>query len=145
MRTLGIGTVMGFALVALACAGSTRSGKAATGASGGSAATSAGDTAGGSAARPASASSDATSAGGERKVEGRIELIDRANEVMLSGTETVGHAFDKLKLDEGTEVIVNGERGTIADVNEGQEVRASFSQRGDVLHLDRVEIVSPND
>ncbi len=72
-----------------------------------------------------------------------MQLLDRDNEMTLSGTEAVGHAFDKLKLDDATQVSVNGQRGTIADVNEGEDVRASFSPKGNALHVDRIEILSP--
>ncbi len=157
MRTMTLGWVVGVgALAIVACAGSARSGRAdarasagsasaSTNGSGGSANASANE-GGGAAKQAAASSSGAPSAtGSERQVAGRIELVDRANEVTMSGTEAAGHAFEKLKLDDATQVLVNGARGTIADVREGENVRAAFSEQNGQLHLDRVEVKSPND
>jgi hypothetical protein len=118
-------------LATVACAGGTGSAKAGT-------------------PRPAAAERDAkptgkTSAanGATREVVGRVELLNRANEVTLSGTERVGLAFDKFKIDPRTEVTVNGERASAADVNPGDEVRASFSGHGEDAHLQKLEVLPP--
>src|SRR5512144_1014358 len=124
-------------LATVACAGGTRSAKAGTPAP----AAAARDT---KPAGQASAPSAATPAkGATRVVGGRVELLDRANDVTLSGTERVGLAFDKFRIEPGTEVTVNGERASVSDVNPGDEVRASFSGKGEDARLERLEVLPP--
>ncbi len=135
MRRLGIVAMVWLALGSVAWAGNTGAAKANAAANRGPSAASS-STSGG-------ATNAAAPAGREQNVEGRVQLLDRDNEMMLSGTEAVGRAFDKLKLDDATRVTVNGQQGTIADVNEGQDVRASFSPKDGELHVDRIEILSP--
>jgi hypothetical protein len=118
MTKLRIGVVC-VVLCSAACAGGgTRRAKA--GATGGS---------------PAVAASGST-----RQVEGRVEAIDRANHLTLSGTEAEGHAFDRLTVDGRTQVTVDGKKATLADVNPGDPVRASFAPRGDGLHVERLDV-----
>jgi colicin import membrane protein len=93
----------------------------------------AGQTEQGSTSAPASAS---------KALEGRVEQLDRAGNLMLAGTESAGHAFDRLKVDSRTEIMVNGEKASVAQLNEGDEVRASFSGQGDKLHVDRLEVLT---
>jgi hypothetical protein len=83
--------------------------------------------------------------GATRQVEGRVELVDRANHLTLAGTETAGHAFDKLTVDQRTEVTVDGKKATLADVNPGDPVRASFAPQGDELHVVRLEVETPRE
>jgi hypothetical protein len=82
----------------------------------------------------------ATASGATRQVEGRVELLDRANHLTIAGTESAGHAFDKLTVDGRTEVTVDGKKATLADVNPGDPVRASFAPQGDQLHVVRIEV-----
>jgi hypothetical protein len=141
MTSFRIGIVGAVALAALACAGSTRSGKPASSESGGTTIKTAAEE-----REAASATAGATPAGtATREVEGRVELIDRANNVTLAGTESVGRAFEKFKIDEDTKITVNGEQATVNEINPGDEVRASFSGEGDELRLERLEIVSPQE
>jgi hypothetical protein len=77
------------------------------------------------------------------QVEGRLEAIDRGNNVTLAGSEAVGHAFDRFRVDSDTKITVNGEEADLAELNEGDEVRASYSTSDGELHLDRLEVLSP--
>jgi Cu/Ag efflux protein CusF len=138
MQRMRLGVVGGVVLMAIACAGSGRASRATSGESPGT------PVANAAAAAGTAASASAQEAGREgaaRQVEGRVEIIDRGNDVTLSGTESVGHAFDKMKLDESTRVTVNGQRATIADVEEGDDVRATFSAKDGELHLDQIEVL----
>lgn len=144
MARFGIGWLGVVALATVACAGSSGSSKTSSGASTAATAASAEN----EAKQPGTASAagdsaGASSAGGAtRQVVGRIELLDRANEVTLSGTERVGLAFDQFKIDEATRITLpNGERATVADVSPGDEVRATFSGSGADAHLERLEIL----
>jgi Cu/Ag efflux protein CusF len=100
------------------------------------------DHAAAAAAQP-SATPQATATASE--VQGRIESIDRGNNVTLAGSEAIGHAFDRFKADEDTRVTVGGDKADLADLAEGDEVRASFSTSGGELHLDRVDVLKPAD
>ncbi len=75
---------------------------------------------------------------GTRVVVGRLESIDRANNLTIAGSEAAGLAFDKFKTDANTQVVSAGKNASVADLDEGQEVRASL---GDNLHVQRIEIL----
>lgn len=142
MTRFVIGWLSVAALATLACASSTRSAKAGSGAASATAPAAANETKPSGTASAAGGSADASPAGeAARQIVGRVELLNRANEVTLSGTERVGLAFEKFKIDDGTKITVNGERASVADVNAGDEVRASFSGKGDEAHLDRLEVL----
>jgi hypothetical protein len=149
MKRFGIWFAGAVAVAFMACAGSTRSGKVASSRAPGASAAAAESTTEGGAASSATGSMPsgptASPAGGASELQGRVERIDRASNLTLAGTESVGHAFEQLKIDSSTEITVHGEKGTLSEINEGDEVRAAFSGSGDDLHVDRLEILSPAD
>ena len=137
MTRFGIGFVVGAtALASLACAGGTRSGKAASQGGGKMIATAA------QSGAPSGAADAAAGAAKPKQLEGRIERIDRAHNVTLAGAEQVGPAFEKFKVDDDTKITVNGEEATLSEVNPGDEVRASFSGQAEDLHVDHLDVVS---
>jgi hypothetical protein len=81
------------------------------------------------------------SAAGTNEIQGRVERIDHANNITIAGSEQAGLAFDQFKVDSSTEIMKEGAKATIDDINEGDEVRASFSGSGDKLHVERLEIL----
>ncbi len=131
-----MGWVGAVALAASACAGSTRSAGTSSGATAAPA----------TAPAPSGAASamvgDTSSAGAPtRVVVGRVELLDRANDVTLSGTEGVGLGFDKFKIQPDTPVLLNDQQVGVAEINPGDEVRATFTGKDDDAHLQRIEIL----
>ncbi len=88
---------------------------------------------------PATHGATAPNAPKGREVEGRVERIDRADNVTIAGSESAGLAFQPLKVDTGTEVVKDGKKATLLDVEEGDEVRASMSGNGE--RVDRIEIL----
>jgi hypothetical protein len=62
---------------------------------------------------------------------------------MIAGSESVGLAFEEFKLDDKTQVTTPSGKGTVAELNEGDEVRASFSGSGEDLHVDKVQVLTP--
>ena len=91
---------------------------------------------------PAAAGGDRASAAAKSgEIQGRVERVDRANNLTIAGSESAGLAFDEFKVDSNTEVTIGGAKASVASVNPGDEVRASFSERGDSLHLDRLQVV----
>ncbi|MFL5302598.1 MAG: hypothetical protein ACJ79R_19890 [Anaeromyxobacteraceae bacterium] len=75
--------------------------------------------------------------------QGRIERLDRADNVTIAGSESVGLAFEEFKLDDKTQVTTPNGKGSLAELNEGDEVRASFSGSGEELHVDKLQVVTP--
>ena len=143
MTRLGIGMIGAAALVSAACMGSTRSAKAGSEGNQGKMIATAAQS--GAASGPASANAGASasaSAAKPKEVEGRVERIDRANNVTLAGAEQAGLAFDQFKVDGDTKITVNGEEATLSQVNPGDEVRASLSGQADELHVDKLDVVS---
>jgi hypothetical protein len=76
-----------------------------------------------------------------KEVEGRVERLERDDTIRLSGTESVGLAFQPLKLEPSTEVVRDGKKVSPDHIQEGDEVRASFSGSGDDVRLERIEIL----
>jgi hypothetical protein len=142
MTRAGIGLVVFSAAIAMSHLGCKHSETASrdAGAMQGAPATAAQDRAVAAAAQPTAAAPTSAS-----QVQGRIEAIDRGNNVVLAGSEAVGHAFDKFKVDDDTHVTINGEQAGLAELNEGDEVRASFSSSEGELHLDRIDVLTAND
>jgi hypothetical protein len=82
----------------------------------------------------ASASTSA-SPSSQREVAGLVESFDHAsNTFRISGTS--------VKVDSSTEVLKDGQRASLTDVQEGDEVRASFSGSGDAATANRIEVTS---
>jgi hypothetical protein len=75
--------------------------------------------------------------------QGRIERIDRADNITIAGSEGVGLAFEQFKVDTKTKVVAPDGKGSVAELNEGDEIRASFSGSGEDLHVDRLEVLPP--
>jgi hypothetical protein len=93
----------------------------------------------------AQASTQAGAQASEKRGEfqGRIERLDRADNVTIAGSESVGLAFEEFKVDDKTQVTTPNGKGTVAQLNEGDEVRASFSGSGEDLHVDKLQVVAP--
>lgn len=76
-----------------------------------------------------------------KKIEGRVERLERDNTLVIAGTEKVGLAFQPLKIEPSTEVMVNGRKASPNDIQEGDEVRASLAGSGDDVRVERIDIV----
>jgi Cu/Ag efflux protein CusF len=69
-------------------------------------------------------------------VSGTVKNVDPAkNEVTVAGSHGT------LTVTDETQIVKDGQRAALADVHEGDEVRASYSGAGDTLHVSRLEIV----
>jgi hypothetical protein len=79
----------------------------------------------------ASASAPAAS---KDELTGRVESFDHA-----SRTFTV--AGESLKVDASTEVTRDGQKASLTDIQEGDQVRASFSGSGDTKTATRIEVL----
>jgi hypothetical protein len=71
-----------------------------------------------------SASAGSASAGGSQ-VTGKVDKIDQSKKELSL----------KLKVDESTQIMKDGQRATLSDIKEGDQVRASFSG-GEVQRID---------
>jgi hypothetical protein len=83
-------------------------------------------------------SGNAAPASGE--IQGRVEQVDPADHFVIAGSEKAGLGFDHFKADERTEVTIGGKKASLAEVQPGDEVRASFSGQGDALHVDKLQV-----
>jgi hypothetical protein len=69
---------------------------------------------------------------------GRVQKVDRAEDTMeIEGVDR------QLKLDSSTRVTRNGAPGSFSDIQEGEQVRASFDD-GLPARVRQVEIMSPS-
>jgi hypothetical protein len=66
-------------------------------------------------------------AAGQSQITGKVDKVDQSKKELSL----------KLKVDEGTQIMKDGQRATLSDIKEGDQVRASFSgsqvQRIDVM------------
>ncbi|GEJ57795.1 hypothetical protein [Anaeromyxobacter diazotrophicus] len=89
-------------------------------------------------AREPSAAGAAQGAGAEQEVKGPVQLLDPATRTLhLKNSRLTLH------LDGDTQVTRDGRVATLAEVNEGDEVRASCSGAGDDVSVSRLELGSP--
>ncbi|HYG70477.1 MAG TPA: hypothetical protein VD838_22560 [Anaeromyxobacteraceae bacterium] len=94
----------------------------------------------GTAGMDASASAGGTAAAGT-EVSGRVALVDEDNrEIAIDA----GGVTTQVKVAEDAQILVNGERASLDDLRQGQEVRASMNQGADVPEATRVEVKSKN-
>ncbi len=71
-------------------------------------------------------------------VAGRIDKVDRADDTIeIDGVDR------QLKLDPSTRVTRNGAQASFSDVQEGEQVRASFDD-GFPAHVRQIEIMNPS-
>jgi flagellar basal body L-ring protein FlgH len=74
------------------------------------------------------------------EIAGRVEQVDPADHFVIAGSEQSGLGFDHFKADERTEVTIGGKKASLAEVQPGDEVRASYSGQGDALHVDKLQV-----
>jgi hypothetical protein len=89
----------------------------------------------------ASSSASASAAPASGEIQGRIEQVDPADHLVIAGSEQSGLGFDHFKADDRTEVTIGGKKASLAEVQEGDQVRASFSGQGDALHVDKLQVM----
>ncbi|HTP28339.1 MAG TPA: hypothetical protein VMK12_22125 [Anaeromyxobacteraceae bacterium] len=72
-----------------------------------------------------------------KSLHGKVENFDRTqNTLTLSGSSKT------LKVDPNTKVMKNGSKATLDDIQEGDEVRASYSGSGTTLQVKSIDIMS---
>ncbi len=71
------------------------------------------------------------------ELSGRVEKFDRSNSTLsLAGSDK------KLKLSDDTTVMKDGQKASLSDIKEGDQVRASFSGSGVTLQATQIWITS---
>ena len=144
MTQFGLSGVVKLALTTLLLAGSARAeapapGSARDPSNAGSGGAMASDP---SAARGAATAAAATGTASQQgEVVGRVERIDRAGNMTVAGSEREGLAFEEFKVDDGTQISVGGEKASITQINEGDQVRASFSGPPEDRRVQKLEIL----
>ncbi|BDG06462.1 hypothetical protein [Anaeromyxobacter oryzae] len=78
-------------------------------------------------------SSSATS----QQLTGTVKKFDKdSKELTLSDSDK------KLRVSDDTQIMKDGQQGSISDIKEGDQVRASYSGTGDTLQVNRLEVMS---
>ncbi|HTP25766.1 MAG TPA: hypothetical protein VMK12_08920 [Anaeromyxobacteraceae bacterium] len=75
--------------------------------------------------------------GSDKSLHGKVENFDRT-----SNTLTLSGSSKTFKLDPSTKVSKNGAKATLDDIQEGDEVRASYSGSGNTLQVKSIDIMS---
>jgi Cu/Ag efflux protein CusF len=75
--------------------------------------------------------------GGKNELTGTVEKFDRESKEL-----TLQHSDKKLKVNDSTRVMKDGQRGSLSDIKEGDQVRASFSGTGATLTATRIDVVT---
>lgn len=76
--------------------------------------------------------SGTASAAGQNEITGKVEKFDESsNELTLS-----------LKVSDKTQVTKDGKTASLSDIEEGDQVRASFTGSGENLQVTRIEVMS---
>jgi colicin import membrane protein len=98
--------------------------------------TSSGAMGAGSSAGTASATGD-TSATAGQQLTGTIQKFDKDSKEL-----TLANSDKKLKVSDDTKVMKDGQKGSLSDIKEGDQVRASYSGTGDTLQVTTLEVMS---
>ena len=126
MKHFGWGTVAGLGLTALLVAAPTAHARTG-GESGQSSEQSTGS------AMQEGASSAAASA---QELTGTVEKFDQSSkELKLTNSDK------KLKVSDSTQVTKDGQKASLSDIKEGDQVRASYSGSGDTLEVITIEVM----
>jgi len=83
----------------------------------------------GSSAMGGTASAGAAS---QHEITGKVEKLDRTKKELSL----------RLKVSDDTQVMKDGQRASLSDIKEGDQVRASFTGSGDTLQVQRIDVVS---
>ena len=78
-----------------------------------------------------------STSGHSHMLHGRVQSFDRSN-----NTLTLAGSDKTLKVDSTTQVMKDGSRASIDDIEEGDDVRASYSGSGDTLTARKLDIMS---
>lgn len=72
-----------------------------------------------------------------QQLTGTVEKFDHAAKEL-----TLANSSKKLKISDDTTVMKDGQAASLTDIQEGDQVRASFSGSGDTLQVSRIEVMS---
>ncbi|WP_242394066.1 hypothetical protein [Anaeromyxobacter oryzisoli] len=71
------------------------------------------------------------------ELTGTVQKFDRdANQLTLANSDK------KLRVSSDTQVMKDGQVGSLSDIREGDQVRASYSGTGDTVQVHRIEVMS---
>jgi Cu/Ag efflux protein CusF len=71
-------------------------------------------------------------AAGQNEITGKVEKYDKAKKELSL----------RLKVSDDTQVMKDGQRASLSDIKEGDQVRASFTGSGENLQVQRIDVVS---
>lgn len=73
------------------------------------------------------------------EVSGRVALVNAADHELAIDA---GTATTQIKVAPDAEITVDGKRGSLEDIRQGTQVRASLERSGDETHAKRIEVTS---
>ncbi|WP_242345584.1 hypothetical protein [Anaeromyxobacter terrae] len=73
----------------------------------------------------------------KNELTGKVEKFDRDTKEL-----TLANSDKKLKVSDSTRVMKDGQRASLSDIKEGDQVRASFSGTGDTLQVNRIDVMT---
>ncbi|ABS26405.1 conserved hypothetical protein [Anaeromyxobacter sp. Fw109-5] len=73
----------------------------------------------------------------KNELTGTVQKFDRETKEL-----TLANSDKTLKVSESTTVMKDGQAGTLSDIKEGEQVRASFSGSGDTLQVSQIEVMT---
>jgi Cu/Ag efflux protein CusF len=74
---------------------------------------------------------------GKNELTGTVEKFDRESKEL-----TLQNSDKKLKVSDSTRVMKDGKSGSLSDIKEGAQVRASYSGSGDTLQVSRIDVMT---
>jgi hypothetical protein len=73
------------------------------------------------------------------EVQGRVALVDKeTREIAVDA----GGATTQLKVAEDAQITINGDKASLEDLKQGQEIRATMNQGGETPEATRIEATS---
>jgi Cu/Ag efflux protein CusF len=71
------------------------------------------------------------------ELTGKVQKFDRKSNEL-----TIANSQKKLKVSDDTQVRKDGQKATLSDIKEGDQVRASFTGTGNTLQVNRIDVMS---
>jgi Cu/Ag efflux protein CusF len=72
-----------------------------------------------------------------QELTGTVQKFDKDSKEL-----TLANSDKKLKVSDDTQVTKDGQKGSLSDIKEGEQVRASYSGTGDSLQVTTIEVMA---
>jgi hypothetical protein len=79
--------------------------------------------------------------GGTREAHGRVDTVDPRTRIIRVSSGVFGFTSVALVVGSDTIIVVGDKEGGFGDLREGEQVKAAYEVRRDVLQAKRVEVL----